>query len=72
MLVDARGQKCPLPVLRVEKAAAGLKPGDTLTLLTTDPMARIDVPHFCARAGLEIEISETGDGFSFSISRPAA
>lgn len=70
MLVDARGQKCPLPVLRVEKAAAGLKPGDTLTLLATDPMARIDVPHFCAKAALQIEISETADGFSFSITRP--
>lgn len=71
MLIDARGQKCPLPVLRVEKAAASLKAGASLTLLATDPMARIDVPHFCAKAGFSVDVVETGDGFRFSITRPA-
>lgn len=49
--VDARGLLCPLPVLRLRKALAGLGPGARLVLLTDDPMAVVDVPHFCRQAG---------------------
>ncbi len=46
--VDARGLLCPLPVLRLRKRLAALPAGTTLRLITTDPAAIIDVPHFCA------------------------
>ena len=72
MLIDARGLKCPLPVLRVEKAAAGLKPGETLELLATDPMALVDVPHYCAQVGLKVETSREDFGSRFTITRPPA
>ena len=49
--VDARGLICPLPVLRARKRLAGLPAGAVLRLLTTDPAAAVDVPHFCAEAG---------------------
>jgi tRNA 2-thiouridine synthesizing protein A len=48
---DAAGLNCPLPVLRARKALAPLPPGAVLRLVATDPMAAIDVPHFCAEAG---------------------
>ncbi len=48
---DAAGLKCPLPVLRARRALAFLPPGAVLRLCATDPMAAIDVPHFCAEAG---------------------
>ncbi|MDB6178941.1 sulfurtransferase TusA family protein [Paracoccus sp. Z330] len=50
-LVDARGLLCPLPVLRLRKALLACRPGDRLRLLASDPMAVVDVPHFCAQAG---------------------
>ncbi|MGY6409513.1 MAG: sulfurtransferase TusA family protein [Alkalilacustris sp.] len=49
--VDATGLICPLPVLRARKRLAGMAPGAVLRLVTTDPAAVVDVPHFCAEAG---------------------
>ncbi|MGP1356221.1 sulfurtransferase TusA family protein [Roseicyclus sp.] len=49
--IDATGLKCPLPVLRLRKRLEGVAPGAVVRLLASDPMAAIDVPHFCAEAG---------------------
>jgi tRNA 2-thiouridine synthesizing protein A len=49
--VDARGLICPLPVLRARKALMTMDEGAILRLLADDPMALIDLPHFCAGAG---------------------
>ena len=43
VLVDARGLRCPLPVLRLARAARSLPAGTTLTVLATDPAADPDV-----------------------------
>ena len=51
MIVDARGHRCPTPSLRLQKALRAAPPGARLTLLATDPMARIDVPHLMAELG---------------------
>ena len=51
MIVDARGHRCPVPSLRVRKALDGAAPETRVTLLATDPMARIDVPHLMAELG---------------------
>ena len=56
--VDARGLLCPLPVLRLRKRLLPLPPGATVRLLATDPMAEIDIPHFCAEAGHDLLSSE--------------
>ena len=59
MIVDARGHRCPVPSLRLRKALEGLPPGARATLLATDPMARIDVPHLMAElGGLVVETTE--------------
>jgi tRNA 2-thiouridine synthesizing protein A len=50
LLVDARGLRCPLPSLRLQRAARQ-SPGRRLRLLTDDPMARIDVPHLLGAKG---------------------
>ncbi len=47
-LVDARGHRCPVPTLRLQRALARVAPGRVVRLLADDPMARIDVPHFLA------------------------
>lgn len=68
--VDARGLLCPLPVLRARKRLLGLPPGTLLRLLATDPMAEIDLPHFCAEAGHELLSSEpAAEGRAYLIRR---
>ena len=51
MIVDARGYRCPVPSLKLQKAMRNVGPATTLTLLATDPMARIDVPFLMSDQG---------------------
>ena len=63
ILVDARGHHCPVPTLKLRKAHAAAPPGAELVLLATDPMARIDVPHFAAQAGAQVlEVADQDGG----------
>jgi tRNA 2-thiouridine synthesizing protein A len=57
--LDVTGLLCPLPVLKAAKRLKSLSPGQTLHLVVTDPMAAIDVPHFCAEQGHELLSSKT-------------
>lgn len=68
--IDARGLLCPLPVLKARKALLGLPPGAVLRLWASDPMARIDIPHFCAEAGHDLLAAEdAGADQCFTIRR---
>jgi tRNA 2-thiouridine synthesizing protein A len=49
--LDARGLLCPLPVLRARKRLMALAPGQVLRLVSDDPAALVDIPHFCAEQG---------------------
>jgi tRNA 2-thiouridine synthesizing protein A len=66
-IVDARGLKCPLPVLKMEKRLAAMPPGATLVVLATDPMARIDIPLHCQQNGHAHTLSAEGDAMRFEI-----
>ena len=46
--LDAVGLLCPLPVLKLRKRLAGLGDGQVIRVVTDDPAAVVDVPHFCA------------------------
>lgn len=70
-ILDARGLKCPLPVLKAEKRLAALPPGSRLLVLATDPMARVDLPLFCRQRGYPCTSSRDGDAWRFAISKPA-
>jgi tRNA 2-thiouridine synthesizing protein A len=70
--IDAIGLKCPLPVLRLQKGLTELAAGQVARLLASDPMAAIDVPHFCAQAGHElIRSAEAADHHEFLIRKRA-
>ena len=49
--LDLTGLKCPLPVLRTQKALSEMTAGDAICVTTTDPMSAIDLPHFCNQHG---------------------
>ncbi len=55
ILIDARGHLCPVPTLKLRRALESAPVGGRIRLLADDPMARIDVPHFAAAAGVRIE-----------------
>ena len=61
-VVDARGHLCPVPSLRLRKAIENAGPGAVLTLLATDPMARIDVPFLMADLGGRVVSVVEDDG----------
>ncbi|KFI33044.1 hypothetical protein CG51_15930 [Haematobacter missouriensis] len=66
--LDARDLRCPLPVLRAQKRLAHLTPGKVLRLRATDPMSRIDIPHFCTETGHRLlESHESGEEITFLI-----
>ncbi len=69
--MDARGFRCPVPSLRLQRALRTAAPGQRLRLLADDPMARIDVPHLAAGKGAGIIETKDEDGvLSFLIEAP--
>jgi tRNA 2-thiouridine synthesizing protein A len=71
-LLDARGLKCPLPVLRARKAMQGLVPGAVLHVLATDPGSVRDFQAFCEATGHALEEqSEESGAFSFRVRKRA-
>ncbi|MFC5374342.1 sulfurtransferase TusA family protein [Brevundimonas faecalis] len=73
ILVDARGHLCPVPSLRLQKAMHGLTPGVRLTLLATDPMARIDVPYLMKDlGGAVVDVEETNGVLAITVETGAA
>ena len=70
--IDARGLKCPLPVLKAEKALAGMKEPVDLEILADDPVARIDIPLMAQKRGLDCAVETLGDGFRFRLTGAAA
>jgi tRNA 2-thiouridine synthesizing protein A len=70
-LIDARGHRCPVPTLRLRRAAEAATSGSRLRLLADDPMAKIDVPHLAQSLGLiMIESLSEAAGLSFLIEKP--
>ncbi|QDH73256.1 sulfurtransferase TusA family protein [Brevundimonas sp. M20] len=61
-VIDARGHRCPTPSLKLQKAYNAAAPGQRLTLLATDPMARIDVPFLMRDLGGEVVSIKEADG----------
>ncbi|MGV1772678.1 sulfurtransferase TusA family protein [Agrobacterium vitis] len=70
-ILDLKGLKCPLPVLKSRKHLSRMMAGSRLIVETTDPLAIIDIPHFCREDGYILLSSETsGSGHRFVIGKP--
>ena len=52
--LDTRGLLCPLPVLKLRKLIKSIEHKDKIKLITDDPAAIVDVPHFCNEQGHQI------------------
>jgi tRNA 2-thiouridine synthesizing protein A len=62
VILDAKGLKCPLPVLKARKAMRDLPEGGVLRVLATDPGAAKDFEHFCQVTGYQLVSSHEADG----------
>ena len=61
--LDTRGLLCPLPVLKLRKVIKSTKKKDKIKLITDDPAAIVDVPHFCNEQGHKILESFNENGY---------
>jgi tRNA 2-thiouridine synthesizing protein A len=60
--IDARGLRCPMPVIRLAAAARDAPAGTRIIVLASDPAARHDIPAWCRMRGHEMsEISEISE-----------
>ena len=63
--LDARGLGCPMPLLKAKKKFDGLKTGEVLEIVGTDPGSKNDFPNWAERTGneylgfVEVEGEET-------------
>jgi tRNA 2-thiouridine synthesizing protein A len=69
---DARGMRCPLPVLKARKLLRDMQPGEILEIQATDPGAPKDFVHFCETTGHKLIASTEADGvFIMQVERVA-
>ena len=69
-ILDAKGLRCPLPVLKARKAMKGLSVGSILRVLATDPGAIKDFEAFCKTTGYRlVNASQAGDVLTFDIEK---
>lgn len=69
-ILDAKGLRCPLPVLKARKAMKALPTGATLRVLATDPGAIKDFEAFCKTTGYRLlAASQVRDLLIFDIQK---
>ena len=59
--VDARGMKCPLPILKAKKALNDMQTGEILRVMATDPGSVRDFNAFARQTGNELLSHEEQD-----------
>ena len=72
LVINTAGLRCPLPLLKVQKNINSLKKNREALIITDDPMAEIDLKHFCSNNNYslkEIKNNQDGDEQLFSIKK---
>jgi len=49
--LDCKGLSCPMPMLKLAKKMKGMKSGEVLEMLGTDPGTKSDIPNWCVKTG---------------------
>lgn len=66
--VEARGHRCPVPSLRLRRALTQKPVPIGVRLLADDPMAQIDVPHFCNQNNYVLSgVIRFDEGWAFDV-----
>ena len=56
--IDARGMRCPRPIIEVAKAKRGLESGGEIVVVADDPAFETDIRAWCDTTGCEIKAIE--------------
>ena len=68
--LDCKGLSCPLPVIKTKKAIDGMKIGQVLEMIATDPGSMNDMAAWSHRTGQQIvEQREENGTFVFYIKK---
>ena len=59
---DAKGMKCPLPVLKARRLLKEMAPGEQIEIEATDTGAPKDFVHFCETTGHKLIENTERDG----------
>ncbi len=60
--VDAKGQKCPMPVLLTSRGMKSLSPGQVMLIEATDGGSESDIPAWAKDTGNELLDSSVENG----------
>ncbi len=70
VVIDARGHRCPVPTLKLRRKMEELEDEPGFILWANDPMAQIDIPHFCNQNNYVLLSTEVLDeAWFFTIAR---
>lgn len=68
MRIDARGHRCPYPVVLLGRAASEAGAGTRIELLSDDPVSVNDVPAWCRMRGATLEsVQQDEDHWAFVV-----
>jgi TusA-related sulfurtransferase len=72
-LLDVKGLKCPMPLLKAKKALNELEPGALLRVIATDPGSERDFETFSAQSGHALlEFERRADEFVYLLRKKDA
>ncbi|MEU1306672.1 cysteine desulfurase/sulfurtransferase TusA family protein [Streptomyces shenzhenensis] len=72
LVVDARGKRCPIPVIELAKVIGEVPVGGEVRVLADDEAARLDIPAWCEMRGQEYVGEEAADHGSAYVVRRVA
>ncbi len=63
LMIDAKGQKCPMPVLLTSRGIKQIESGQVMVVEATDGGSRSDIPAWAKDTGNELLETSSEDGF---------
>ncbi len=63
LTIDAKGKKCPMPVLLTAKGIKQIEAGQIMLVEATDGGSRSDIPAWAKDTGNELLETSTEDGY---------
>lgn len=69
--IDARGMRCPMPLLKLKQALNKMSIDDSVTLLATDATSKKDVLEFCKIANHKASFVESKSYIAFTVVKGA-
>lgn len=62
LTIDAKGQKCPMPVLLASRGIKKIESGQVMVIEATDGGSKSDIPSWAKDTGNELVESSSADG----------